>query len=103
MDLNPFTLSLLLSGVNTVGLAWVSWTQYMRKPGEDAGKEAKQLGDRLTMLEAHQKNVATHADLSALRGSIQNVETRLEGMAESSRRTNIQLDRIENFLLTRPK
>jgi|JI10StandDraft_1071094.scaffolds.fasta_scaffold324208_4 hypothetical protein len=103
MDLNPFTLSLLISGANSVGVAWVAWTQYMRKPGEDAVKGVQGMGDRITLLEAAQKNVATHADLASLRGSIHNVETRLEGMAESSRRTNIQLDRIENFLLNRTK
>ncbi|MBX3589069.1 MAG: hypothetical protein AB7I35_12225 [Ramlibacter sp.] len=83
------------------GVAWVAFVQYVRKPGEDAGAALQGVTDRLIALEQAQKHVATNTDLAQLRTTAEKTEIRVEALVESQKRSTVQLDRIENFLLTR--
>lgn len=92
---------ILVDFLQFAGVAWVAFVQYVRKPGEDAGTALKGVEARLIELELAQKHVATNADLAQLRNTAEKTEIRVEALVESQKRSTVQLDRIENFLLTR--
>lgn len=103
MNFTPQAFGVLIDLIQFAAVAWVVFVQFVRKPGEDAGEALKGVNERLTALELSQKHVATNTDVAQLRTTVEKTEVRVEGLVESQKRSTVQLDRIENYLLSRTK
>lgn len=112
MNMNEFQL--WLSVANTLGLIAVGVTVWLRKPGVDAAaavaklaeEEAREHKDhrhRLTKIETDIQHMPTSDELSDLRGAVTATKVQVVGVAQAMERQNIQLDRIEEYLLNHKK
>lgn len=100
-------LVLIMTMINT-GVVW------LRKPGEEAKAQIKQLSDRvdedlqglairLQSVEERMKHIPTDEELAQLAGDVQTVKAVVEGQASLLRRVEHQQTLILEQLLSRAK
>lgn len=92
-----------IDAVQFVGMGLLAFGQWARRPGEDAKGELPKIRDRLAALEEAAKHAASKEAVAQLQSAISETSVRLEGIQDSLRRRDVQMDRIENYLLTNTK
>lgn len=92
-------------------LAALAVTVWLRKPGEDASRAVASLRSelfehmgrnnaRLIAVETEMRTMPSDAELIRLEGVVKGVDVRTEGLSEAVATIRTQLNRIENYLLT---
>ena len=97
--LEPQTIGAIVDFIQFVGIVAVGAAQWLRKPGEDAQGELPKIRERLQAVEEAIKHSASNTDVANLRASVEVTKALVESMKDGQRRRDVQMDRIENFLL----
>jgi phage shock protein A len=111
--LNSLSPGFWLDAVQSVVLVALAFVQWLRKPGEDAGKAIKAhaqavdeqlngLRGRLQHVEDRLQHMPTDDELATLRGDVQRVETQVEGLGQLLTRMEHQQTLILQQILNRP-
>lgn len=105
-----FSPGFWLDAIQSIVLVALAFVQWLRKPGEDAGKAIKehaqlvdeQLGGlrgRLQHVEDRLQHMPTDEELATLRGDVHAIKAQLEGQRELLKRVEHQTTLIHEHLL----
>lgn len=90
-DISP---GLILDVAQTVAVI-VLW---LRKPGEDAGHQVKELKGRVDVHEERLKHMSSTSEMGELDGDVKAISATLEAMQTSFNRLQNSVERLEAFL-----
>lgn len=110
MTMPNITPGFILDFVQTLVLFVLAAVQWLRKPGEDAGKAVKEhtqavdeqlsgLRGRLQHVEDRLQHMPTDEELATLRGDVHAIKAQLEGQRELLKRVEHQTTLIHEHLL----
>lgn len=111
MDISTGQWALYWNIAQSLVTAALVVTVWLRKPGEDAGKAVAALRQdiaardanlsvRLTRVETEMRQMPSDAELIRLEGAVKEGTARTEGLTEAVSTIRVQLNRIENYLLS---
>lgn len=94
MNLPDISPAVFLDAAQTIAVIAL----WLRKPGEDAGHQVKELARRVDVHEERLRHVSSTSEMGELDGDVKAISATLEAMQATMTRLQNSVDRLESFL-----